>query len=233
MLESKAYQTYYAFASGEKAPKLKYIRKKDDSDTSPKKKPVQATKGIRLKSKSKVAKPDKKKQPANKTKAKGLDVLSEVALTKAEQIKLATKRSKKDFHVSHASGLGDGVNTQSKGFLMYLHTNLKVIKSLGGDSEDEDNNDDDGDSDDHDDENDDKRTKSDRDEIPDLKLTNVDQTEHEEEEYDDEFYEEGEEENIDDKEIMYHEEDDEVTNDLYDDVNVNLGNEDTDMTIAD
>ncbi|GKF19906.1 hypothetical protein Tco_0068544, partial [Tanacetum coccineum] len=61
-----------------------------------------------------------------------------------------------------------------------------------------------------------------------------DQTEHEEEEYDDEFYEEEEEEeNIDDEETMYDEEDDEVTKELYDDVNVNLGNKDTDMTIAD
>ncbi|GJV89333.1 hypothetical protein Tco_1533271 [Tanacetum coccineum] len=56
MLESKAYQTYYAFASGEKAPKLKYIRKKADSNTSPKKKHVQATKGTRLKSKAKLNK---------------------------------------------------------------------------------------------------------------------------------------------------------------------------------
>ncbi|GKD15079.1 hypothetical protein Tco_1199486 [Tanacetum coccineum] len=94
--------------------KTKYIRKKADSNTSPKKKHVQATKGTRLKSKAKVTKPDKKKQPAKKTKAKGLDVLSEIALTDAEQIKLATKRSKKDFHRSHASGSGDGVDTQSK-----------------------------------------------------------------------------------------------------------------------
>ncbi|GJS57433.1 hypothetical protein Tco_0652217, partial [Tanacetum coccineum] len=61
------------------------------------------TKGTRLKSKAKVAKPDKKKQPTKKTKAKGLAVLYAVALTEAEQIKLATKRSKKNFHVTHAS----------------------------------------------------------------------------------------------------------------------------------
>nr|GFA80024.1 hypothetical protein [Tanacetum cinerariifolium] len=36
MLESKAYKTYYAFAFGEKTPKPKYVRKKADSDTSPK-----------------------------------------------------------------------------------------------------------------------------------------------------------------------------------------------------
>nr|GEV33655.1 hypothetical protein [Tanacetum cinerariifolium] len=104
MLESKAYQTYYAFASGEKAPKPKYVRKKADSHTSPKQKPIQATKGTRIKTKAKVAKSDKKKQPAKMPKAKGLDVLS----------KLATKRGKKDFHISHANGLGDGLDTPSK-----------------------------------------------------------------------------------------------------------------------
>ncbi|GJY89044.1 retrovirus-related pol polyprotein from transposon TNT 1-94 [Tanacetum coccineum] len=108
-----------------------------------------------------------------------------------------------------------------------------------GDSEDKDNENnsddlsDDGDNDDHDDDSDDERTETDRDEILDPKLTNVDQTEHEEEEYDDEFYEEEEEENIDGEETIYYEEDDEVTKELYDDVNVNLDNEDTDMTIAD
>ncbi|GJX32047.1 retrovirus-related pol polyprotein from transposon TNT 1-94 [Tanacetum coccineum] len=153
MLESKAYQTYYAFASGEKAPKLKYIRKKADFDTSPKKKPVQATKGTRLKSKAKVAKPDKKKRLAKKTKAKGLAVLSEVSLTEAEQIKLDTKRSKKDFHVSHASGSGDGVDTQVPDVPLYKS---KSDKESWVDSEDKDNNDDDGDSDDHDDDNNDE-----------------------------------------------------------------------------
>ncbi|GKA07480.1 hypothetical protein Tco_0686704, partial [Tanacetum coccineum] len=114
MLESKAYKTYYAFASREKTPKPKYVRKKADSVTSPKQKPVQATKGTRLKTKAKEAKFDKKKQPAKKPKAKGLAVLSDVALTEAEQLKLATKRSKIQFHSSHASGSGDGVDTQSK-----------------------------------------------------------------------------------------------------------------------
>nr|GFB93158.1 hypothetical protein [Tanacetum cinerariifolium] len=46
-----------------------------------------------------------------------------------------------------------------------------------------------------------------------------------------EFYEE--EENIDDEEMMYDDEDDKVTKELYKDVNVNLGNEDTKMTNAD
>nr|GEZ55008.1 hypothetical protein [Tanacetum cinerariifolium] len=36
MVESEAYKTYYAFATGEKTPKLKYVQKAD-SETSPKK----------------------------------------------------------------------------------------------------------------------------------------------------------------------------------------------------
>ncbi|GJW66022.1 putative reverse transcriptase domain-containing protein [Tanacetum coccineum] len=99
MLESKAYQTYYAFAFGEKAPKPKYIRKKANSDTSPKKKPVQATKGTRLKSKARVAKPDKKKQPPKKTKAKGLTILSEIVcipLPNGKILEVQGERPEKD-----------------------------------------------------------------------------------------------------------------------------------------
>nr|GFD24550.1 hypothetical protein [Tanacetum cinerariifolium] len=47
-----------------------------------------------------------------------------------------------------------------------------------------------------------------------------------------EFYKE-EEEKIDGEESMDEEEDHEVTKELYDDVNVNLGNEDSEMTNAD
>ncbi|GKB35171.1 hypothetical protein Tco_0880113 [Tanacetum coccineum] len=204
MLESKAYQTYYAFAYGEKALKLKYIRKKADSDTSPKKKLVQ--------------------------------------YAKAEQIKLATKRSKKDFHVSHASGSGDGVDTQSK--VPDEQQQKTAGTDEGIDREDEDDNDDDGDneeddeSNDHDDDSDDERTESNSDEIPDPNLTNVDQTEYEEEDIDDRVrtpsdYELTDEEKLDDDETMNDQEDDEVIKELYVDMNVNLGNDDTEMTDAD
>nr|GEY11606.1 hypothetical protein [Tanacetum cinerariifolium] len=82
--------------------------------TSPKKKLAQATKGTRLNSSAKVAKSNKKKQPAKLPKTKGLVVLSEVVLTEAEQLKLATKKSNTQFYSSHASGSGDGADTQSK-----------------------------------------------------------------------------------------------------------------------
>nr|GFA67078.1 hypothetical protein [Tanacetum cinerariifolium] len=46
----------------------------------------------------------KGKQPAKSSKAKSLFVLSEVAITEAEQMKLATKRSLQQTHISQASG---------------------------------------------------------------------------------------------------------------------------------
>nr|GEY34495.1 hypothetical protein [Tanacetum cinerariifolium] len=194
----------------------------------------------RIKTKAKVAKSDKKKQPAKKLKAKELAVLSKVALTEAEQLKLATKRSKNDYHISHASGLGDGVDTQSK------VPDEQRQKTSGTDSDEEDdfeddanNNDDDSDdnggSEYHDDDSDDERTKSDRDEISDPNLTILDQTKHEEEIIDERVhtpsdYELTDDEKIYDEENIDKEEEDEVTKKLYDDVNVNMGNEDTKMT---
>ncbi|GKA58535.1 hypothetical protein Tco_0757723 [Tanacetum coccineum] len=70
-------------------------------------KPSQASKGKRIKT---LPKGDK---PAT-TKSKGLTVLSEVALSEAKQMKLATKRSLKEFHISHTSGSGNGVDILSK-----------------------------------------------------------------------------------------------------------------------
>ncbi|GKB72667.1 hypothetical protein Tco_0934079 [Tanacetum coccineum] len=94
-------------SAGEKIPKPKYVKNKDNPESSPKKKSAQASEGKRLKTSAKVTKPTKNKQPATTSKAKGLNVLSEVALSKAEQMKLATKRSKTQFHSSHASGSDD------------------------------------------------------------------------------------------------------------------------------
>nr|GFD11686.1 hypothetical protein [Tanacetum cinerariifolium] len=67
--------------------------------------PLTAT-GKRLKTSGKVGQSAKEKQPAKSSKAKGLTVLSEVALTEVEQIKLAIKRSLTQTHISHASGSG-------------------------------------------------------------------------------------------------------------------------------
>nr|GEV08860.1 hypothetical protein [Tanacetum cinerariifolium] len=100
--ESKAYKTYYAFASGEKTPKPKYVKKKANFETSPKQKLVQDTKATRLKTKANVAKSDKKNQPSK--------VPDEQHLKK--------------------TGADEGTGTY-QGFLMYPNMILKVIKSLG------------------------------------------------------------------------------------------------------
>ncbi|GKA12386.1 hypothetical protein Tco_0691932 [Tanacetum coccineum] len=107
MLESEAFKTYHAYATSEKVPKLKATKKKTYSESSPITKPTQASKGKKIKTSAKGDKPAK-------TKSKGLIVLSEVALSKAEQMKLATKQSLIEFHISHASGSGNGVYLQSE-----------------------------------------------------------------------------------------------------------------------
>ncbi|GKD01742.1 hypothetical protein Tco_1172016 [Tanacetum coccineum] len=116
MLDSVAYKTSYVIASGAKPPKSKKPKMKSVSaisseETPSKKKPTKANKDVPSKKKP-ASKPKltKKKAPVEADKGKGLNVLSEVALSKAAQLKEATKRSKKDFHISKASGSGDGTD---------------------------------------------------------------------------------------------------------------------------
>nr|GFC54627.1 hypothetical protein [Tanacetum cinerariifolium] len=90
--------------------------------------------------------------------------------------------------------------------------------------EDEDANDDDNQEGD-DTNNDDEKTNSNRTKSDRIKIHVLNQSSTE-------YYEEEEEKRIDDEETMDEEEVDEVTKELYDDVNVNLGNKDTDMTNA-
>nr|GEU85279.1 hypothetical protein [Tanacetum cinerariifolium] len=239
MLDSKAYKEYYAVASRAEPPKAqtKYKKKADESVTSPKSKTASASKGTRLKSKVKITNPDMMKQPVKKTKAKDLAVLSKDALSEAKQIKLVTKGSKTDFHISQASGSGDGVNTQLK------VPDEQQQKTSGTDEgtstipgvPDVPPYESKSESDDHNDEGDDERTESDGDEIPDLNLTNVDQTEYKEEDVDERVrtpfdYQLTKEEKFNNEETMDDEEDDEVIKELHNDVNANLGNDDIKMT---
>ncbi|GJR63305.1 hypothetical protein Tco_1505467 [Tanacetum coccineum] len=162
MLKSEAYKTYLAYATGEKIPKPKYGKNKVDSESSPKKKTVTTAKGKRLKTSAKAAKPAKKNQPAKKSKAKGLTVLSEVALTEAGQMKLATKRSLIETHSSHASGSGTNEGTGSKPGVLDVPTygsdDEKISWKSSGEKDDDevglndndDDNDDDEDNDDDD-----------------------------------------------------------------------------------
>ncbi|GJY26525.1 putative ribonuclease H-like domain-containing protein [Tanacetum coccineum] len=123
-----------------------------------------------------------------------------------EQLKLATKRSKTQFHSSHASGSGVPIVT-----IYDSEIDIRVWGDSDEEDDDEDdfeddadNNDDDSD---HDDDSDDERTESDRDEIPDPNQTNDEQTEQEEEYVHERvdtpiYYQVTKEEKNDDKEKM-------------------------------
>nr|GEZ49939.1 hypothetical protein [Tanacetum cinerariifolium] len=96
--KSKAYKEYYAVASGATPPKTKAsVRKMKSSFDTTITPPTAA--GTRISTSAKG------KQPAKAFKEKSLTVLSEVTMTEAEQIKLATKRSLHQTHISQASGL--------------------------------------------------------------------------------------------------------------------------------
>nr|GEX99203.1 putative ribonuclease H-like domain-containing protein [Tanacetum cinerariifolium] len=92
-----AYKEYYAIASGAAPPKTKESVRKtwscSDTTITPSTAP-----STRL---STLA---KGKQSAKSSKAKGLSVLFEVAITEAKQIKLDIKRSLQQTHISQASG---------------------------------------------------------------------------------------------------------------------------------
>ncbi|GJV86502.1 hypothetical protein Tco_1530440 [Tanacetum coccineum] len=92
---SESYKEYYAIASGIIPPKTKGSKKKADTDTTTKQKPPTVPKEKK-----------EKKSGKGKQKAKELETISEAVLTKTEQLKIITKRSRKETHSSHASGSG-------------------------------------------------------------------------------------------------------------------------------
>nr|GEX78333.1 hypothetical protein [Tanacetum cinerariifolium] len=96
---SAAYNEYYAIALGAAPPKTKASVRKTHSSSDTTMSPPTAA-GTRISTSAKG------KQPAKSSKAKGLFVLSEVALIEAGQIKLAIKRSLQQTHISQASGSG-------------------------------------------------------------------------------------------------------------------------------
>ncbi|GJS95927.1 hypothetical protein Tco_0802895 [Tanacetum coccineum] len=203
--DSESYKEYYAIALGAEQPKTKASVKKKQVGSDKSKTPT-TTKGKRLKTSTKAAKTAKKKQPAKTSKAKGLTVLSEVALTEVEQMKLATKRSLIETHSSHANDLGADEGTDDDGQYdkdqddVNEHTNL-------------DNNGDD---------------------FVHPKLSTQDQeVRHNEEESDEESNEEIQGANVEEKELDEEATNDEdEANELYRDVNVNLEGQDIEMTDA-
>nr|GEY49785.1 hypothetical protein [Tanacetum cinerariifolium] len=192
--DSKAYNIYLDFATGKATTKK---ARKFNKVASPSKKlspvleegakkPKQAKKPVKksttVPTTSFVIKDtygvsvSKKKAPTKVDRGKDMDLLSDVALLEATQLKKALKKGKQETHKLYASGSGDGVGSQLK-----------------GDSEDDDSNDDDSDdvndnddvdsvSDGDNEASDSERTDSDEDENP-----NLNQNDEEEEEYEEEY----------------------------------------------
>ncbi|GJW73335.1 hypothetical protein Tco_0132705 [Tanacetum coccineum] len=224
LLDYVAYKTYYAIASGAEPPKLRKSQKKSDSAISSEESPSKKKSAKAKKVTATKPKLTKKKAPIKADRGKGLNVLSDVALSEAAQLKEATKRSKEDFHISQASGSGDGTDFES-GVPNEQHLKTSSTDEGTEEDDDDDENDSEDESDNGDNNDDDDANDYDNQEDDD---TNDDdkETDKEEEKFDDE-------EKIDDEEKMDEEEYDEVTKELYKDVNVNLGNEDIDMTNVD
>ncbi|GKG08963.1 hypothetical protein Tco_0334795 [Tanacetum coccineum] len=131
--DSKAYKTYLELATGKATPKKARKFKKVTSPSKklslilegePAKKPKQAKKptkksttvptaGVVIRDTPGVS-VSKKKTPAQVDRGKGMDILSDVALLEAAQLKKTLKKSKLETHKLYASGSSDGVGSQPK-----------------------------------------------------------------------------------------------------------------------
>ncbi|GJW61465.1 hypothetical protein Tco_0110800 [Tanacetum coccineum] len=128
MKESKAYKTYLGYATGDVPPKIarkfkKASPSKKDSDLVPvDEEPVKKGKQVKRPAKKSTTKPaagvvireapvetkskSKEKEKVDVTRGKGIELLSEVALTEEAQMKEVRKKSLRDFHKTHPSGSG-------------------------------------------------------------------------------------------------------------------------------
>ncbi|GJY14692.1 hypothetical protein Tco_0385114 [Tanacetum coccineum] len=225
---------YYAIASGAEPPKIKESVKKkqtgsDKTKTSP------TAKGKRLKTSAKAAKPAKKKQPTKISKAKGVTVLSEVALTEAEQMELATKRSLIQTHSSHASGSGTDEGTGDipgvPDVPTYAFDDEQISWKSSEEEDDDEQTDSDNDGDDF------VHPKFSTHDEEDIQEEGSDLRVHTPSHYESTNDEDGDE-NIQGVDVEEEEMDEENTNEeeevdeLYRDVNVNLEGRDTEMTDA-
>nr|GEV34895.1 hypothetical protein [Tanacetum cinerariifolium] len=240
MMSSDSYKTYYTIATGAKFPKSKKPKRKSDlaisSEETPSKKKSTKDKKDAPSTKKSATKPKltKKKASVKANRGKSLNVLSEVAVSEAAQLK-------------EISVTNEGIDAKL-GVPDVPKYNFESDKESWGDSGEEDDDDDkddneddednddgddsDGNDDDDDDGNDDdsdhETTESDRDGNPNLNQFNEEN--EEEEENVDEFTDK------EDDVINANEDNEEELDDgeeLYKDINVNLRKEDVEMTDAD
>ncbi|GJZ75277.1 hypothetical protein Tco_0639742 [Tanacetum coccineum] len=131
--DSKEYKSYYDFATGKVEPKKAMKFKKVASPVrklSPVLEAEPVKKAKRVKRPAKKSTPasttgviirdtpgvsvSKKKAPAKGDKGKGMELLSDLTLLEATQVKEALKKSKLETHKVQASGSSEGVGSQPK-----------------------------------------------------------------------------------------------------------------------
>ncbi|GJU34941.1 hypothetical protein Tco_1183295 [Tanacetum coccineum] len=195
-----------------KAPKEKYVQKKAESNTSPKKKTIPASKGSRLKSSAKVAKTDKKKQTAKMPKTKGLVVLSSGSGDIVD-----TQSKVPDEQQQKVSGTNEGAGVRPEVLDVPKYDSESDEESWTFSQDEEDANEETDVNDDSD------ETESDNDgdnlTHPNLLTYKADD-------------EEEEEEKVDDKEMSSDQREQDDEDDLYRDVNINLERSDAEMSDA-
>nr|GEW54856.1 hypothetical protein [Tanacetum cinerariifolium] len=229
---SKAYKTYLDYATGKVPPKK---ARKFKKHASPKLKTVPASpkeptqKGKRVKRATKKATTapttsvvikdtsyksvSKKKATAKTGRGKGIELLLNATLLKEAQMKKALKKSKRQTHNLQASSSSEGADFKSdvsdeptgKTKDTSKGTGVKPgVPDVSKDDSSDSNNDSWGDSEDESDD------------------------DHDEDDNDDE----DDDGNNEDSEKMFEEEDDDVTKELYGDLNITQGLIDTDLTNA-
>nr|GEV71297.1 hypothetical protein [Tanacetum cinerariifolium] len=151
-MNSKAYKEYYAIATGEAAPKPKANVRRTRSSCDTSITPPTAATSPRLTASTKG------KQTAKASKAKSLSALSEVAMTEAQQLKLVTKRSMQQTHISQPSGSSVDEGTGFKPGVHDVPTEESEDEfswnSTDDEGDDNEENDDDGDEEDEGDDDD-------------------------------------------------------------------------------
>ncbi|GJW34570.1 hypothetical protein Tco_0054602 [Tanacetum coccineum] len=128
MMESKAYKTYLGYATGDVPPKVsrKFKKaspfKKESKLVPGDEEPVKKGKRLKTPAKKSASKPTtgiiireppvetkskrKEKEKVDVVHRKGIELLSEVALSEKAQMKEAITKSLRDFHKTHPSGSG-------------------------------------------------------------------------------------------------------------------------------
>ncbi|GJT41881.1 hypothetical protein Tco_0941746 [Tanacetum coccineum] len=239
MLNSTAYKTYLAFATGAATPKkarkfkkpASHSKKKtlvtvEEPNEKPAKKPAAKRQSVDVQIRDTPSvSVSKQKAPAKTERSKGIELLSEAALLKEARLEKAIKRSKRETNIHQAGGSseGDGLEPEVPDEQKRKSTDTcegtglipgvpNVSKADSSENEYESWGDSDDDNDDDDQQSDDEQNVSD----------NPRTSDDEEETQEDEFmhtpenYVPTDDENVDDEEY------ERINKEMYDDVNVEL-----------